>query len=76
MSFRLFRKEVLAQLVREVTSKGYVFQMEVMARARLRGYKIEEVPIVFVDRVFGESKLGGAEIVSYAKGLLWLFLTT
>jgi len=75
-SFRLFRKEVLAQLMREVTSKGYVFQMEVMARARLRGYKIEEVPIVFVDRVFGESKLGGAEIVSYAKGLLWLFLTT
>ena len=50
--------------------------MEVMARARLNGFAIEEVPIVFVDRVFGESKLGGAEIVSYIKGLLWLFFTT
>ena len=53
-----------------------MFQMEVMARARLNKFSIEEVPIVFVDRVFGESKLGGAEIVSYIKGLLWLFFTT
>mmetsp|Transcript_12185 Transcript_12185/g.30900 ORF Transcript_12185/g.30900 Transcript_12185/m.30900 type:complete len:238 (+) Transcript_12185:106-819(+) len=75
-SFRLFKKPVLESLMKQVTSKGYVFQMEVMARARLNGFSIEEVPIVFVDRVFGESKLGGAEIVSYAKGLLWLFFTT
>ena len=73
-SFRLFRKPVLEALMREVTSKGYVFQMEVIARAKLNGLAIEEVPIIFVDRVYGESKLGGAEIVSYAKGLLWLFL--
>jgi dolichol-phosphate mannosyltransferase len=31
------------------------------------------VPINFVDRVFGESKLGGTEIVAYAKGLLGFF---
>ena len=74
-SFRLFRKPVLEALMREVTSKGYVFQMEVIARAKLNGLAIEEVPIIFVDRVYGESKLGGAEIVSYAKGLLRLFLT-
>jgi hypothetical protein len=35
-----------------------------------------QVPIVFVDRVFGASKLGGAEIVMYLRGLLWLFCTT
>jgi dolichol-phosphate mannosyltransferase len=35
-----------------------------------------QVPITFVDRVYGESKLGGMEIVSYAKGLLYLFATT
>ena len=34
-----------------------------------------EVPITFVDRVYGSSKLGGAEIVGYLKGLLWLFAT-
>ena len=35
-----------------------------------------QVPIVFVDRMFGASKLGGAEIVMYLRGLLWLFCTT
>ena len=35
-----------------------------------------QVPIVFVDRLFGHSKLGGAEIVMYIRGLLWLFFTT
>lgn len=35
-----------------------------------------QVPITFVDRVYGISKLGGTEIVQYLKGLFWLFLTT
>ena len=35
-----------------------------------------QVPIVFVDRLYGVSKLGGAEITQYIKGLLWLFFTT
>lgn len=74
-SFRLYRKEVLATLMKQSVSKGYVFQMEMMFRARKLGFKIEEVPIIFVDRFYGESKLGGTEIVQYAKGLLYLFFT-
>lgn len=35
-----------------------------------------QVPIVFVDRLYGVSKLGGAEITQYLKGLLRLFFTT
>lgn len=35
-----------------------------------------QVPITFVDRVFGTSKLGGSEIVEYLKGLVYLLLTT
>lgn len=35
-----------------------------------------QVPITFVDRVFGTSKLGGSEIVGYLKGLVYLLLTT
>lgn len=35
-----------------------------------------QVPIVFVDRIYGASKLGGAEIVMYLRGLANLFLTT
>ncbi|KAJ3219796.1 dolichol-P-mannose synthesis, partial [Dinochytrium kinnereticum] len=53
-SFRLYRKEVLAKLISATKSKGYVFQMEMMVRARQMGFSIGEVPITFVDRVFGE----------------------
>ena len=53
----------------QVKSKGYVFQMEVLVRAQALDYSIEEVPITFVDRLYGESKLGDAEIVGYLKGL-------
>lgn len=45
-------------------------------RARQLEYTIGEVPITFVDRVYGESKLGGSEIVQFAKALLYLFATT
>ncbi|KAI6175551.1 Dolichol-phosphate mannosyltransferase subunit 1 [Aphelenchoides bicaudatus] len=74
-SFRLYKKEVLAQLISESISKGYVFQMEMMYRARKHGFQIQELPITFVDRVYGESKLGNQEIVDYARGLFVLFST-
>jgi dolichol-phosphate mannosyltransferase len=44
--------------------------------ARQHEMKIAEVPITFVDRIYGQSKLGTKEIVLYLKGLLTLFLTT
>nr|SVE86315.1 EOG090X0B9X [Daphnia similis]SVE86943.1 EOG090X0B9X [Daphnia similis]SVE87567.1 EOG090X0B9X [Daphnia similis] len=75
-SFRLYKKEVLEKLVQSCKSKGYVFQMEMIIRARQFGFTIGEVPISFVDRVYGESKLGGNEIFQFAKGLLYLFATT
>lgn len=75
-SFRLYRKAPLEILMRDVKSKGYAFQMEIAVRARRMGLTIAEVPIVFVDRVFGKSKLGGAEITMYLKGLINLFFTT
>uniref|UniRef100_A0A8D0SJA7 Dolichol-phosphate mannosyltransferase subunit 1 n=1 Tax=Sus scrofa TaxID=9823 RepID=A0A8D0SJA7_PIG len=76
ISYRLYRKEVLQKLIEKCVSKGYVFQMEMIVRARQLNYTIGEVPISFVDRVYGESKLGGNEIVSFLKGLLTLFATT
>lgn len=35
-----------------------------------------KVPITFVDRVYGESKLGGNEIVAFMQGLFRLFVST
>ena len=73
-SFRLYKKDVLAKIMPLVKARGYVFQMEIITRAQYMGYKIDEVPITFPDRIFGESKLGANEIVSYLKGLVDLFL--
>ncbi|KAK4963780.1 dolichol-P-mannose synthesis [Elasticomyces elasticus] len=73
-SFRLYKREVLREVMGRTESKGYTFQMEMMVRAKAMGYRVAEVPISFVDRVYGESKLGSTEIVEYAKGVLSLWL--
>ena len=48
--------------------------MEIITRAQYMEKTIEEVPITFVDRIYGESKLGEGEILGYLKGLLDLFV--
>ncbi|KAI9577994.1 dolichol-phosphate mannosyltransferase subunit 1 [Glossina fuscipes] len=75
-SFRLYKKSVLEKCIASCVSKGYVFQMEVLVRARQYGFSIGEVPITFVDRLYGTSKLGGAEFIQFAKNLFYLFATT
>mmetsp|Transcript_20055 Transcript_20055/g.65349 ORF Transcript_20055/g.65349 Transcript_20055/m.65349 type:complete len:236 (+) Transcript_20055:64-771(+) len=74
-SFRLFRRDCLEMLVKKVRSKGYVFQMELIYLAKHEGLKVAEVPITFVDRIYGSSKLGATEIVQYLQGLVRLFFT-
>lgn len=73
-SFRLYKKAVLQEVINRTESKGYTFQMEMMVRAKGMGFRVAEVPISFVDRVYGESKLGGEEIVEYLKGVLNLWV--
>lgn len=66
-SFRLYKKNVLVTVMKAMQSKGYVFQMEVIVRAHDMHFTIGEVPIVFVDRMYGSSKMGMNEIVQYLK---------
>ncbi|RMZ91186.1 hypothetical protein DV736_g1558, partial [Chaetothyriales sp. CBS 134916] len=66
-SFRLYKKAALAKVIETTQSKGYTFQMEMMTRAKAMGMHVEECPITFVDRLYGESKLGGEEILEYLK---------
>ena len=70
---RLYKIGALRHIITLTQSRGYVFQMEMMVRARALGYSVGEVPITFVDRIFGESKLGADEIVQYGKGVWMLF---
>ena len=62
-------------IMEAMVSKGYAFQMEIIVRARASGLWVAEVPIVFVDRLFGQSKLGAGEIAQYLSGMLRLLFT-
>jgi len=75
-SFRLYKKSVLEKCIGACISKGYVFQMEMIIRAQQNGFKVAEVPITFVDRLYGFSKLGSEEIVGYLQGVMKLFFST
>lgn len=56
--FVAWRREVLETMdLPSVEASGYVFQIEMKYRAHKRGYRILEVPIVFPDRIAGESKM-------------------
>jgi len=75
-SYRLYKREAIEKILPMIQSKGYAFQMEILIRAKKEGMTLVEVPITFVDRIYGESKLGVSEIILYLKGLLQLFFTT
>tara|TARA_B100000700_G_scaffold331815_1_gene469506 strand:+ start:18046 stop:18762 length:717 start_codon:yes stop_codon:yes gene_type:complete len=56
--FKCWKRKVLEALdLNNIQSQGYSFQIEMTYRAWLKGFKIKEVPIVFVDRTIGESKM-------------------
>jgi dolichol-phosphate mannosyltransferase len=56
--FKCFRRAVLETLdLDAIHSKGYAFQIELTYRASRRGFRVTEVPIVFVDRTEGTSKM-------------------
>jgi dolichol-phosphate mannosyltransferase len=57
--FKCFSKRVLQALdLSTVRSNGYAFQVEMNYRCHQRGFRVAEVPIVFVDRRVGKSKMG------------------
>ncbi|MBP3947522.1 polyprenol monophosphomannose synthase [Corynebacterium sp. Marseille-P3884] len=56
--YRAFRREVLETIDLDTLSKkGYIFQVDLADRAVQEGFDVREVPITFVDRELGESKL-------------------
>ena len=56
--FKCWRREVLKAIdLDSIKSQGYSFQIEMTFRAWLKGYRIKEIPIIFVDRTVGESKM-------------------
>ena len=69
--FKCFRRKVLEAIdLNAVKSNGYAFQIEMSFRAWKKGFKIVEIPIVFVDRTEGTSKMSKA-IVREAVWMVW-----
>jgi dolichol-phosphate mannosyltransferase len=69
--FKCFRRKVLAGIdLDTIRSDGYSFQIEVNFRSWRRGFSIVEIPIVFVDRHSGTSKMS-RRIVWEAMWLVW-----
>jgi dolichol-phosphate mannosyltransferase len=77
--FKCFRRAVLEAIdLSKVRSNGYAFQIEMSFRAWMRGFRIVEIPIVFVDRTEGQSKMSKhiiVEAVWMVWRLRWLGLT-
>jgi dolichol-phosphate mannosyltransferase len=69
--FKCFRRDVLAAIdLESIHSNGYAFQIEMNFRAWRKKFRIKEIPIVFVDRRAGTSKMSKS-IVREAMTLVW-----
>ncbi|MGH7718563.1 MAG: polyprenol monophosphomannose synthase [Gemmatimonadaceae bacterium] len=69
--FKCFRRQVLEAIdLDAVRSNGYAFQIEMSFRAWRRDFRIVEIPIVFVDRTEGESKMS-RRIIWEAVWMVW-----
>ena len=71
--FRIYRRAVLEELpLGEVSSAGYGFQIEMLWRTWLAGFKVSEIPIVFTERREGVSKMSRAIVLEALKNIaMW-----
>ena len=56
--FRCFKRNVLEKITQGLESKGPIIIQEVLFKVHLNGFRIKEIPITFVNRTKGKSKLG------------------
>jgi dolichol-phosphate mannosyltransferase len=62
--FKCFRRPVLERLdLDAITPRGYAFQIEMTYRVKQAGFKVVEIPITFVDREVGQSKMSRSVVV-------------
>lgn len=68
--FNMWRKETLEKIgLDTIISKGYSFQIEMKYKAYKAGCSVKEIPIVFPDRVAGESKMSGGIFIEALKAV-------
>jgi len=73
--FVCYRRKVLETInLDSIKFIGYAFQIEMKFRAHLQNYRIEEVPIIFTDRIRGKSKMSASIINEAVFGVLQMKL--
>jgi len=69
--YKCFRRKVLESIdLNKILSDGYAFQIEMNFRAWVKGFRIQEIPIVFTERINGVSKMS-RNIVWEAAWMVW-----
>lgn len=72
--FRIYSREVAEVIVDNINTSGFEFGITSMLEAKDRGYKIKEVPITFVNRTNGKSKLKFANVLRWNYVIMKLFI--
>jgi dolichol-phosphate mannosyltransferase len=71
--FRAIRTSILKAIhFPSLRVQGYAFQVALLHAAKLRGARIVEIPVEFIDRKYGESKLGVRDIVEFILNAWWI----
>jgi len=71
--YRCYTKNVLNKInLDKIKSNGYAFQEEMIYLCEKNNFKIKEIPITFIDRKFGKSKLDKKDIIEFFKTIIRL----
>jgi dolichol-phosphate mannosyltransferase len=75
--FKCYRREVLETIeLDKIRLKGYAFQIEMKFTAYKCGFQLQEVPIIFINRVLGTSKMSGGIFSEALLGVIKLKISS
>jgi len=75
--FKCYRREVLETIeLDKIRFKGYAFQVEMKYTAYKCGFTLKEIPIIFINRELGTSKMSGGIFGEAFFGVIWLKISS
>ncbi|MFH1588798.1 MAG: polyprenol monophosphomannose synthase [Candidatus Diapherotrites archaeon] len=75
--YRGYKRKVLEKIdYKNIKSKGYSALQELLYLSKRKKFRIEEFPVILIDRIEGESKLTSKEVLSFLKNLFSLKIKT
>lgn len=73
--FRAIRGSLLQQInLKSLRVQGYSFQVVLLHQALVKGARVKEIPVDFIDREYGKSKLGLSDILEFVMNAWWIRL--